>query len=568
MRDTYADGTWFLQLRTIAARRWLRWGPAKTASRNLELGRSAIPFDHRTTPAYLKYMTPSTEVRASTAAPSRSSGFAANCLIILGCFCLLLMASLPTLLSFDLWIFKDRSSFLNLDYLFFDRHYRLGVDICYSYGLLPVLLQHLVCIPFGRSFKPMIGCTVIAMVLSAIFWAALLEHLPRQRRWLFAVAALSQIILLVNPNWPYSLVVLSVEFALLFVLKDRLDIALAISAVGCFCVPSLPIVLAILIGFVIVLNWMLSPGRRLDRLAALFAPAVLVYASLATILGLVFGFKSLAATALPLAGARYYQTSGYGSFGAFLSFLHPPGYSLKYYIAYYIGSQVTWFVLCTLFLFGLAIVTLAALPRGRRLSGPGAVVVLAAILMFVFTVFAYGSRGQHSVYEGFLAAAALVGISMLPQGLLRNASLLLFLATGMLGETGAVYKTYASWRASSPVANYFGLYVDKGFAAELPEIVAISRQHRTLMLSYATGQHLYYPTIEDPDAWFLLPGLLFPSQKQAIVDQINHADIVVEDLTSPPELVDQDADIQAALAAMRPGRQMTYFRVWQREPAR
>jgi len=500
----------------------------------------------------------------SPASGRRRYSLRTNFFVILASFCLLVLASLPAFLSFDLWIFEDRASFMHLDDLV-ARHLRLGVDVFYSYGLLPVLLQHLVFLPFGRGFKPMLGCTLLVLVFNAIFWAALLEHLPPQRRWLLAVVALSQIIFLVNPNWPYSLAVLSMMFALLFVLKDRLDIALAVAAVGCFCVPSLTLVLTALIGLMIVANWWLHPNRRMATLAALLAPGAITYAAIGVLLGSVYSFPSLFATAFPLAGARFYKDIGYTGFNALLTFIHPAGYGWKYYIAYYTGSPVTWFVLCSIFLFALTVYSVAPLLKGRRLAPPVQFVVLYSIVQFVFVFFVYGSRGQHSIYEGVIAAATLVGISTLHEPRLRNAALGVFLVVGIMAETGAIYKTVNAWRTTVRSPDSLGLYADPAFIKELDKVVQLSRTHKTLMLGYATGIHNYYPTLEDPDAWFLQQWQLFPSQKQAIVNQIEQADVVVEVLTSQSAAVNSDPHIQAALNAMQTASPMIDFRIHTRK---
>ena len=52
---------------------------------------------------------------------------AARFVIFLGAFAAIYLLSWPIVFSLDLWILKDRGSFLNLDYLL-DRHLRLGVD--------------------------------------------------------------------------------------------------------------------------------------------------------------------------------------------------------------------------------------------------------------------------------------------------------------------------------------------------------------------------------------------------------------------------------------------------------
>jgi hypothetical protein len=473
---------------------------------------------------------------------------------------------MSTTRQLDLWIFEDRASFLHLDELL-AKHHQLGVDVFYSCSLLPVLLQHMVFLFFGRSFRPMLGCSALVLVLSAIFWARLLEHLPPQRRWLASVIALSPTIVSVNPVWPYSLAVLSILFALLFVLEDRLDIAFAVSAVGCFCVPSITLVLTLLIAFIIVVNWRLGEKRNLSQLANLLTPGLLAYMGVAALLSLVYGYRSLAATALPLAGAKFYKEIGYVGFSAFSAFFFPKGDEPKYYLAYYTGSPITWFIYCSIFLFGLSMYFLRRplILRGHRFRPRIQFVVIYSIIQFILIFLIYGARGQHSIYDGALAAATLVGISTLPPQRHRNLFFAVFVATGFLGGAGTAYKALRAGRTTAPSPGTFGLYAIPGFSKELAGIVEDSKSHKTLFLGYATGIHNYYPTIEEPDAWFLQKGQLFPAQKQAIVDQIKHADVVVENVYSPSGAVSSDPNIQAALNGMHLASPKIYFRLHMRE---
>ena len=92
-------------------------------------------------------------------------------------FLALELLSWPILFSFDLWVLYDRGSLLNLDYLWSDG-LRPGVDTYYSYGLLPVALQHLAFV-FGRGYWPIIACNAVAMAAIAFTLSALLRRLPR-----------------------------------------------------------------------------------------------------------------------------------------------------------------------------------------------------------------------------------------------------------------------------------------------------------------------------------------------------------------------------------------------------
>jgi len=84
---------------------------------------------------------------------------ARNYLILLAAFALLVLASWPIVLSFDLWVLKDRGNLLNVDYLL-ERHLVLGVDAYYIYGLLPIWLQHLAVSVAGRGYWPLLAFDV------------------------------------------------------------------------------------------------------------------------------------------------------------------------------------------------------------------------------------------------------------------------------------------------------------------------------------------------------------------------------------------------------------------------
>jgi hypothetical protein len=71
-----------------------------------------------------------------------------------------------------------------------------------------------------------------------------------------------------------------------------------------------------------------------------------------------------------------------------------------------------------------------------------------------------------------------------------------------------------------------------------------------LMLSYATGVHHYFPQIASPDVWTLDVGEMTDQDLRRVLAQIDVADVIVQDLTSPDVLVDTNADIQRRLDAM------------------
>jgi hypothetical protein len=481
--------------------------------------------------------------------------------LILAAFGALVAFSWPTVMSFDLWVFKDRSSFLNLDYLL-DQHLRLGVDADYGYGLLPVLLQRAAFALFGRGYGPMLGYSAVVLVLMACLWALLLRRLPNARAWLGVVILLSPLLLWVNPNFPNSLLQLSILYALLFVTIGRIDVAFAIATVGCWCVPSLTLVMAALLALAIVVDWALRPGpRSAGALARELGPGIAAYLAVGALLMGFFGVPSTLATALPLEGAAHYRAVGYGMH-SLLAFLHPAGHPLRYYLGYYAAGSATWWIFSMLLLLVLGTFAVVLLVRRRRLEGPPLAVALGATIMILFASLAYGSPQQHIVYDPILALAVITGLALLPLGRSRIALALTFALWGTLGHVAADVKTIASWKQTRPLPATIGLYANPAWAAEWSNIVDLSRNHRLMLLSYATGMHHYFPTVGTAEAWFLQPGQLLPSDVARLYTKMDGADVIVEDLSGPTTYIDGDSQIQGRLDARCLTSVTPNFKVW------
>jgi len=492
-------------------------------------------------------------------APHDRFGVGTTFLLILAAFVGNFLLSWPIVFSFDLWVFKDRSSLLNLDYLL-DKNFKLGVDTTYSYGLLPVLIQHVLFSVFGRGYWPLIGCTIIYLILTALFWARLLQHLPNQKIGLAAVVALSPIIIIVNPNFPHCLLILSILFSLLFVLERRLDIALACSVVGAVSVPSLPLVMVALIVFLTVFSWWVGPDRTILNLAKQLWPGIVTYLVLISFITGFFGFRSVLATALPFQGASFYRTM---NFGLFSSFLAPKGVGFRYYL----GNPIGWWVASSLILVALAAIGTWAMVRRRTLDTYSIFILLCACIHVVLAFFAYGSKPQHVIYDPVLAAGVLVGVLRLPAGSLRKILIGVFVWLGVLGYSGQIRWTWTSWQTTKPTWYPPQLYAEPSWAAEWARIVKLSAEHKLLLLSYGTGARQYFPSVETPDVWFFLIGLLSDAERLRIISQIQSAEIVVEDLSGPLEAVYDYPDIQHQFDALCLTESTSHFQIWQRRAA-
>ena len=483
--------------------------------------------------------------------------------LMLGSFTAIYMLSWPIALSLDLWILKDRGSFLNLDYLL-DRHLRLGVDTFYSYGLLPVSIQHWLFVLFGRGYWPLLGCAAATLALMALFCALFLRYLPSEPIWLVGMIAMSRILNPVNPNLPYSVVQISLLFALLFVMLGRLDISLAISAIGCWSVPSLPLVMTATLAAFLFIDWLTKQPRSVSSLLRSFAPGVLTYLALPTLLAVEFGWRSVLATATPLAGMSFYRQIHYGSGQALMEFLHPWGYSSFRYISYILFTPACWWVMSTLSLTAFALLAARRMIIRRALAPRDMTIVLCALIQVVFVCIAYGAPHQHYLFDPILVVGMLLGLSVLPKGMTRNALMTLFLGLGIAGQATLVHAAWGSWKEiKSPTATA-NLYAEPDWVAEWKKILELSTHHNLLLFSYSTGAHHYFPTVHSPVAWMLREGLLLPDDKARVMNQLDDSEIVVLDLTGPTDLVDLDADFRRHLNTLCLTQSTAYFQIWQR----
>ena len=493
---------------------------------------------------------------------STQAGFAARFAALTASFLVLQLGSLPIVLSQNLWVFKDRGNFLNLDYLL-ERGLRLGVDAYYSYGLLPVLLQHWLFVLFGRGYWPLLGANVAYSVAAAAAWVLLADSSARPWFWTLAVIALSPIVLWVNPNFPYCLVILSMLFGLALVLRGRPDLALAAASVGCFSVPSLSLVFAALLSVAVTMRWWSNQPRSFVALARAFAPGVLAYGGLALLLAAVFGVPSLLATATPFNGMRLYRAAHYGLFSSGLPFLHPDGAGLRCYIE----GRATWFVASSLLLFALGLHAVLRMLITRRASPAAIAVMLCAAVQAVFVFAAYGVPDQHVIFDPIMVAGVLISLFALPPRGARSAMLAGFVLLGMLGTVGQARETRWAWENERPEAGRFtSLYDRPDWRAAWSHILDLATENRLLLLSYSTGAHHYFPPIQSAAVWVLQVGQLFPADHERVMAQLQDATIVVQDLRSLTDYADQDAPIQAALGAFCLAEATPQFLVWRRDP--
>jgi hypothetical protein len=202
----------------------------------------------------------------------------------------------------------------------------------------------------------------------------------------------------------------------------------------------------------------------------------------------------------------------------------------------------------------------------RRAVDPrNSVITICAVIQGVLVFAVYGPGGQHVIYDPVLVAGILIGLASMPVAHWRKILLVTFLGLGILGQAAQARRTLLDWKfsRSTDTAN---LYADPAWAAEWSTILGISRTHKLFLLSYGTGPHHYFPSVQTADAWFVRLGQFLPSDKRRFLAKIQDADVIVEDLSGPTSYWDSDEDIQREFRSMCLTDATANFQVWWKYP--
>lgn len=344
--------------------------------------------------------------------------------------------------------------------------------------------------------------------------------------------------------------------ALPCVMEERADLALALCAVGCWSVPSLPLLLAALVLALIVLRWWESDVHSIASLLRAVAPGALSYAGIGLLLALIFGVQAVLNTALPIRGAEFYSQRGWG-LSSIVEFLKPQGAG----ITWLLFTRSGWWIFSSLLLMVLALRDGTRMARSRALDTRGCVVIILAVLHLAFVFIAPGSPQQHLIYDPILVAGVLIGLSGLSPGKLRGGLLACFSLLALTGNAWQIRDTWRAWHQHAS-AEMAGLYATSELTAEWQNIVRMAADHPLLLLTYGTGAHHYFPSIQGPRVWFLEVGLLLPGDKARVLAQIQSAQIVVVGHDSHLEAYDpRFRDEVTAMCLIKVGK--TYD-IWQR----
>jgi hypothetical protein len=472
---------------------------------------------------------------------------------------------LPSELSFRNFAFWDLGSFQHLDRLI-GQGLRPGVDFGYTYGLLPVLIQHLFFAAFGSSHWTTLGMLVLYLLSMLTFWTLLTREIGQSWANFGILLGLADMMIFFVP-WPPTLAHIMMKvfiaFSFYFILKQRLSLALSFAALGALSVPSLAIALGGLITLIIAWEWWRSPGRTLRGLVTQFAPAAALYAGCVLLLTTFFGWRSVWPSLLPTGGARHYRAMKFGIFGQGRYFLHPPGAHLGYYLLTPAGIWIC----CSGLLVVLGCLAALKIAKTSSLTGRSLLIVVCCAFHLIFVFVAYGNYLSYELFSFVLTAGILLGVSSWTNRNLRIAVSNLVLVFGMLSQFSGIKEEMQTWRTESTSPDTAFLYAPNDLQPEWKSVLSVAKNRRVFLLSYGNGVDSYYPGIGTPQSWFLLPALPLPPEDSYVLQQIRAADVVIEETEVATQYIDHNKEWQAALADFPVKVSGRYFRIWIKDPA-
>jgi hypothetical protein len=472
---------------------------------------------------------------------------------------------LPSALDFRNFAFRDLGSFQHLNRLI-ALGLRPGLDFGFPYGLLGVLIQHFYFAAFGEGHWPTVGLLIIYMLSMLTFWFLLcLEIGPSTANFgiLLGLAGMAIYIAPWPPTPAHILMQLSLCFALYFLFKNRLSLALFIAVLGALAHPAMPIALAGLITLAIAWQWWQMPDRTVRGLAAQFVPAAAGYAAIVALMVPFFGWRSVLKSLLPLTGAAHYRAMHFGFFRSGRYFWDPP----DRHLGYYLFTPAGIWLLCSALLVALACMTVLRTAGKGSLQGRSLFVVVCCALHLVFIFALYGNYLTYVFYVFLLAAGVLVGISELANPRLKIALSCSLLVLGLLSQVNGVKEGLQTWRTGSVSAATANLYAPNDFQSEWKSVLSIAKNRHVFLVAYATGVDTYYPEIGSPQSWMLLPGITLPREDAYVLKQIRSSDIVVEEREVTTRYIDQNREWQTALEDFPVVVSGRYFRIWSKDPA-
>jgi hypothetical protein len=453
--------------------------------------------------------------------------------------------------------FSDSGTSLTIDDLI-GRGFRPTIDFGYIYGLLPLLINRIWFAVLGASPRACRGAILICNLVMA--WG-LARFAAAQRVGLVGVILLS----LAMPDLlrsSYDVLVQALEPALLVhALAEqalgRRDRALALVTATAFVKPSMSYIfgLYLLIATVLTIDHCdLAAWRRA------LGPALVTGATLALVLGAVYGGRPLANTLIPTSGMEVYRQSNFGFFhGTGRDFWYRPGAGLRGYFRYEIG----YWLAGTFLLIGGGLESLVRMMRRgiAKVAHNDEVVLGCAVLHVVFVTLFFGHRFSWKYYHGLF----LLGLAALAPRARWYALAVAGLAVLVLITDKAWVQALADdWRARTPSATTARLWATPEDRREWARVLELTRGSRAVLMAECEGATLLFPQFAPPAVAYLVPGHPLPVEVRRKAAQLAAASLIVKVGPRGDRRFDRWPELIAALDGCQPAWEGNLYQVYRR----
>jgi hypothetical protein len=468
-------------------------------------------------------------------------GFRSLALLLIAEVLVLALLQIPLNLSWSTFAFMDQGANLAVQTLL-DRHLVPTVDFGYTYGMLPLLI--------GRVWFRVLGLTpgayAAAMVVVDLLVAwglvrclAALEAGPAGVALVIVAmpwAALSSYI-----NLAHAIEAVLICHALAEHAAGRKPRALAILTACLFVKPTMAYVYGFFLTVLIIRDGFSGGIRNIIRS---FGPAALTAVVLLAICGGWFGFRPLATSLFPVAGAANYKALDYGFFrGIGRRFWLPD----NVWPTFYLVTPAGQYLVGTLVLLAAA---LTVLWRSiRRESSQAAendeLIACCGGMHLVFLTTFYADFMSWTYYY-YILVIGLVAISA--RG--RRAAMIVF-AIAVLALVGDKYQfswVKHQWKTTRPVSSMAGLWASDENRQDWERIRQIIGNRRTVVLStQGEGLSVILPGYEPAETVFLSPGIPLPADLNRKLGQVRSTEFVLIAKREPLTFLDLWPEFRHAL---------------------
>ena len=431
----------------------------------------------------------------------------------------------PLLFNFNSFAFWDSGSFLVAHHFVQQGHKPLSY-FGWQYGLLPLLVQELGFNLFGASPASFLWLSIPCVITVAIVMGriALLEGGTPGR--VLVIVSLP-LMLAFQPDMPHSLEPALLSLGLLSQVQGQPGRALAFVAAACFTKPSM----GYLYGLVLLL-WIFLDRRKLrfasdtqtseagtemERATTVrptivpsllmpsasgtewpLVPAVCTATSLFLVLTIVFGWRSVLLSLLPLSGARAYRALHLGWSGVAKELLYFPGVKFGYYI----GTPVAFWMAATVYLTAAA-AAICSKTRSTARSTNIEIILTCAILHLGFIALFYGFPASWTYYT-YVLVTGIIATQTWP---LAGAPIGVLCVLAALGNYSGVRAAWSAWQTMKADAATAGLFAASGERAEWNEVASLATGQRPALFTNFGEAQLLFPWLSAPAGAFIISGV-------------------------------------------------------------